>query len=289
MPSSSIHAQAWLLLLFISVCIRTHLCSAADDLIRSFPASAMVLPLALSINSSRPSIEGNFRRLLRRETIHNTPDARMRLYDDLLANGYFSSLFWSQRQFGVFSIDRRNLGFSWVSRDSFRCPSSWVLRLSNLSCLDVPLFAICFQVFNNTVDGSIGNCVSWEFSDLYIVSSYRGFSFLCHPRSDNNQFYQKGSKQPQVACFDFDFDLSSSLQVLHDPAFYWDAASGICADCRYREYCYICTLQHVWTVRLASGELEFRISICFDMMAVTDLFFVTFLLCDYWWVCVEFS
>ncbi|KAJ8640720.1 hypothetical protein MRB53_017414 [Persea americana] len=91
MPSSSIHAQAWLLLLFISVCIRTHLCSAADDLIRSFPASAMVLPLALSINSSRPSIEGNFRRLVRRETIHNTPDARMRLYDDLLANGYYTT------------------------------------------------------------------------------------------------------------------------------------------------------------------------------------------------------
>lgn len=91
MPGTSTHAQAWLLLLFF-ISIRTRLCSA-DDLIRSFPPSAMVLPLALSTNSSRPSFEGNFRRLLRREMMRNTPNARMRLYDDLLTNGYFNCFF----------------------------------------------------------------------------------------------------------------------------------------------------------------------------------------------------
>ncbi|KAA8537821.1 hypothetical protein F0562_027599 [Nyssa sinensis] len=56
---------------------------------------SMVLPLYFSSpNSSRRSVEGSYRRQLKRVNPHNTPSARMRLYDDLLSNGYYTTRLW---------------------------------------------------------------------------------------------------------------------------------------------------------------------------------------------------
>ncbi|XP_043713676.1 aspartic proteinase 36-like [Telopea speciosissima] len=54
----------------------------------------MILPLFLSSpNSSRQSFEGNFRRQLQKAE-HQNPNAHMRLYDDLLMNGYYTTRLW---------------------------------------------------------------------------------------------------------------------------------------------------------------------------------------------------
>lgn len=95
---TSIYAQArmpfffsvFIFILINSIC--AHFSSAKsppEDLIRSLRSSSspLILPLVLSTNSSPPSIEGNFRRQLQKE-MHRSDNARMRLYDDLLTNGY---------------------------------------------------------------------------------------------------------------------------------------------------------------------------------------------------------
>ncbi|XXG56973.1 hypothetical protein AAC387_Pa03g4256 [Persea americana] len=66
--------------------------SPPEDLIRSLRSSSspVILPLVLSTNSSPPSMEGNFRRQLQKE-MHRSDNARMRLYDDLLTNGYYTT------------------------------------------------------------------------------------------------------------------------------------------------------------------------------------------------------
>ncbi|XP_058080308.1 aspartic proteinase 36-like [Magnolia sinica] len=105
MPDPSTSAPSWvrrlpsgLLLLFLSVLTHhpsgissSHLPSDPINFVRPLrPSSSMILPLTLSFpNSSQPSIEGNFRRQLQKE--HQTPDARMRLHDDLLTNGYYTT------------------------------------------------------------------------------------------------------------------------------------------------------------------------------------------------------
>ncbi|KAJ4963435.1 hypothetical protein NE237_023374 [Protea cynaroides] len=54
-------------------------------------AQPMILPLFLSSpNSSRHSFEGNFHRQLQNAE-HQNPNAHMRLYDDLLLNGYYTT------------------------------------------------------------------------------------------------------------------------------------------------------------------------------------------------------
>ncbi|XP_077233719.1 aspartic proteinase Asp1-like [Tasmannia lanceolata] len=55
---------------------------------------SMILPLILSSpNSSRNSIPGNYRRHLQKEE-PRIANARMRLYDDLLTNGYYTTRLW---------------------------------------------------------------------------------------------------------------------------------------------------------------------------------------------------
>lgn len=97
MTDTSIRTRAWMpffLSAFIFILINS-ICAAKsppEDLIRSLRSSSspLILPLVLSTNSSPPSVEGNFRRQLQKE-MHRSDNARMRLYDDLLTNGYLHS------------------------------------------------------------------------------------------------------------------------------------------------------------------------------------------------------
>ncbi|KAL6013198.1 hypothetical protein ACLOJK_003690 [Asimina triloba] len=76
------------LLLLVSLLVRP---SSSDPASLRRP-SPMILPLTLSYaNSSRPSMEGIFRRQLKNENHQPPPNARMRLYDDLLTNGYYTA------------------------------------------------------------------------------------------------------------------------------------------------------------------------------------------------------
>ncbi|KAF8377612.1 hypothetical protein HHK36_030994 [Tetracentron sinense] len=62
-----------------------------NSLLRS---STMVFPLFLSSpNSSRQFLKGNFHRQLQKAKRH-TPNSHMRLYDDLLSNGYYTTRLW---------------------------------------------------------------------------------------------------------------------------------------------------------------------------------------------------
>ncbi|XP_068654593.1 aspartic proteinase 36-like isoform X2 [Aristolochia californica] len=55
---------------------------------------AMILPLVLSVpNSSRLSTRQDFHRQLRKDSSQK-PNARMRLHDDLLTNGYYTTRLW---------------------------------------------------------------------------------------------------------------------------------------------------------------------------------------------------
>ncbi|KAF8410158.1 hypothetical protein HHK36_002680 [Tetracentron sinense] len=103
-------ASAILIALFIGIDSSGFFSSALDVagdpeiLLRSFPrgqarggggGSSMVFPLFLSSpKSSRRFFEGNFRRQLQKAENHNIPNARMRLYDDLLSNGYYTTRLW---------------------------------------------------------------------------------------------------------------------------------------------------------------------------------------------------
>ncbi|CAM8881219.1 unnamed protein product [Rhodiola kirilowii] len=59
------------------------------------PRTAMILPLFLSHrNSSATPNRNHHRRGLQRSETLIHPNARMRLYDDLLLNGYYTTRLW---------------------------------------------------------------------------------------------------------------------------------------------------------------------------------------------------
>ncbi|OVA01001.1 Peptidase A1 [Macleaya cordata] len=69
----------------------TKVCGDRENVLHRSLGPSMVLPLFLSTpNSSQQFAEGNFRRQLKKAE-HRLPNARMRLYDDLLANGYYTT------------------------------------------------------------------------------------------------------------------------------------------------------------------------------------------------------
>ncbi|XP_010271625.1 PREDICTED: aspartic proteinase PCS1-like isoform X2 [Nelumbo nucifera] len=100
-------ALAFLMLVSVGIIHPSTICSSSlalagdhDNFLRSFHASdrrsgpAMIFPLFLSSpNSSRSFVEDNFRRQLQTAG-HQVPNAHMRLYDDLLLNGYYTTRLW---------------------------------------------------------------------------------------------------------------------------------------------------------------------------------------------------
>lgn len=124
----------------------------------------MVIPLQFSSHNSSLRLSAENRRHLQQSELPtHTPNARMRLYDDLLSNGLFS--------FCLF-----------------------------FPCYSVPFYRLVWVVLN------------FLFLWLY-------------------------------------------LQLLHDAAMDWIAAPGVCSDCRFGEYCNLCSMFYLWTLRQASGLL----------------------------------
>ncbi|XP_010277145.1 PREDICTED: aspartic proteinase-like protein 2 [Nelumbo nucifera] len=85
---------------FSSFCSSLEVRGDPDNYRRSFHGSgrrrgpSIILPLFLSFpNSSRTFVEGKFRRQLQTAE-HQPSNAHMRLYDDLLSNGYYTTRLW---------------------------------------------------------------------------------------------------------------------------------------------------------------------------------------------------
>lgn len=90
-PSHLISTSISIILLIFSSLMEFLVLASANPtspalLLHSLPA--MVLPLYLSTPNSSSRTSSNPRRLLQRSESLNRPNARMRLYDDLLRNGY---------------------------------------------------------------------------------------------------------------------------------------------------------------------------------------------------------
>ncbi|KAI5325251.1 hypothetical protein L3X38_034325 [Prunus dulcis] len=96
-PSHLISTSISIILLILSSLMEFLVLASANPtspalLLHSLPA--MVLPLYLSTPNSSSRTSSNPRRLLQRSESLNRPNARMRLYDDLLRNGYYTTRLW---------------------------------------------------------------------------------------------------------------------------------------------------------------------------------------------------
>ncbi|KAH0942508.1 hypothetical protein HID58_002145 [Brassica napus] len=87
MALASIGATLSLLIIYLSLPIYAH--AAGENTLLQLQSPPMVFPLFLSPTSSSRSVSVHHRKLHK-----SLPHSRMRLYDDLLLNGYYTTRLW---------------------------------------------------------------------------------------------------------------------------------------------------------------------------------------------------